>query len=159
MIGGTRAPLGTNDFSSFLLQAQASGAQVIGLANAGTDTLNAMKQATEFGIVQGGQQVAALLMFITDIHGLGLDVAQGLQFTTAYYWDRDEASWSCPDFADTLTLWIKESNHGKNETAVPGRISPADRGAGARWPDASGAVTRIWPHRANHRQLDRAGCA
>lgn len=92
VLGGVRAPLGTSDFSSYLLQAQSSKAQVIGLANAGADTLNALKQANEFGIVKGGQKVAALLMFITDVHGLGLPVAQGLQFTTAYYWDRTEAS-------------------------------------------------------------------
>ena len=92
VLGGVRAPLGTSDFSSFLLQAQGSKAQVIGLANAGSDTLNALKQANEFGIVKGGQKVAALLMFITDVHSLGLPVAQGLQFTTAYYWDRTDAS-------------------------------------------------------------------
>ncbi|CAM5789253.1 ABC transporter substrate-binding protein [Ottowia pentelensis] len=92
VLGGVRAPLGTSDYSSFLLQAQGSKAQVIGLANAGADTLNSLKQANEFGIVKGGQKVAALLMFITDVHSLGLPVAQGLQFTTAYYWDRTDAS-------------------------------------------------------------------
>ena len=92
VLGGVRAPLGTSDYSSFLLQAQGSKAQVIGLANAGADTLNSIKQANEFGIVKGGQKVAALLMFITDVHSLGLPVAQGLQFTTAYYWDRTDAS-------------------------------------------------------------------
>ena len=92
VVGGVRAPLGTNDFSSFLLQAQGSKAQVIALANAGADTLNSLKQANEFGIVKGGQKVAALLMFITDVHAMGLPVAQGLQFTTAFYWDRTEAS-------------------------------------------------------------------
>lgn len=92
VVGGVRAPLGTNDFSSFLLQAQGSKAQVIGLANAGADTLNTIKQANEFGIVKGGQKLAALVMFITDVHSLGLPVVQGLQFTTAYYWDRNDAS-------------------------------------------------------------------
>lgn len=92
VLGGVRAPLGTHDFSSFLLRAQSSGAQVIGLANAGGDTLNSIKQANEFGIVAGGQQLAGLVMFITDVHSLGLDVAHGLQFTTAYYWDRNDAS-------------------------------------------------------------------
>ena len=92
VLGSVRVPLGTQDFSSFLLRAQSSGAQVIGLANAGSDTLNAIKQANEFGLVQGGQQLAGLVMFVTDVHSLGLDVAQGLQFTTAYYWDRNDAS-------------------------------------------------------------------
>lgn len=92
VVGSVRVPLGNTDFSSFLLQAQGSGAQVIGMANAGADTLNTIKQANEFGIVQGGQQLAGLVMFITDVHSLGLEVAQGLQFTTAYYWDRTDAS-------------------------------------------------------------------
>lgn len=90
--GSVRAPLGTNDFSSYLLQAKASGAQVIGLANAGSDTVNAIKQANEFGIVQGGQQLAALVMFVNDVKSLGLKTSQGLQFTTAFYWDRNQKS-------------------------------------------------------------------
>lgn len=92
VIGNVRAPLSSTDFSSYLLQAQASKAQVIGLANAGGDFVNSVKQASEFGIVQGGQSLAAMLVFITDIKALGLEVAQGLKFTTGYYWDRDEAS-------------------------------------------------------------------
>ncbi len=96
VLGKVRAPFPNNDFSSFLLQAQASGAKVIGLANAGGDTINAIKQAREFGIVQGGQKLAGLLTFISDIHSLGLDVTQGLVLTTGFYWDRDEESrkWS-----------------------------------------------------------------
>ncbi|HKJ94628.1 MAG TPA: ABC transporter substrate-binding protein [Gammaproteobacteria bacterium] len=95
-VGNVNAPLSTNDFSSYLLQAQSSGADVIGLANAGQDTVNAIKQAQEFGIVQGGQQMAGMLVFITDVKSMGLKVAQGLQFTSAFYWDRNEASrkWS-----------------------------------------------------------------
>lgn len=92
VVGSVNHPLSTTDFSSFLLQAQASGAKVIGLANAGGDTTNAIKQANSFGIVQGGQQLAALLGFITDVNALGLDVAQGLTLTTGFYWDRDDAS-------------------------------------------------------------------
>jgi branched-chain amino acid transport system substrate-binding protein len=92
VLGGVRVPLNNADFSSFLLQAQQSKAQVIGLANAGGDTINAIKQASEFGIVAGGQRMAALLIFVSDIHSLGLKVAQGLQYTDAYYWDRDDAS-------------------------------------------------------------------
>ncbi|PWC37276.1 ABC transporter substrate-binding protein [Azospirillum sp. TSO22-1] len=94
--GAVRHPLGTSDFSSFLLQAQGSGAQVIGLANAGGDTTNAVKQAAEFGITQGGQSLAGLLLFITDVHALGLQAAQGLLLTDGFYWDQDDAkrAWS-----------------------------------------------------------------
>ncbi len=92
VIGRSRAPLATSDFSSFLLQAQSSKAQVIGLANAGLDFVNSVKQASEFGITQGGQSLAAMLVFDTDVKALGLKVAQGLKFTTGYYWDRDDAS-------------------------------------------------------------------
>lgn len=92
VVGNVRAPLSSTDFSSYLLQAQSSRAQVIGLANAGGDFVNSVKQASEFGIVQGGQSLAAMLVFITDVKALGLDVGQGLKFTTGFYWDRDEAS-------------------------------------------------------------------
>jgi branched-chain amino acid transport system substrate-binding protein len=92
VVGGVRHPTDTKDFSSFLLQAQASKAQVIGLANAGGDTINAIKSASEFGIVQGGQKLAGMLLFISDIHSLGLQTAQGLQLTTAFYWDRNDAT-------------------------------------------------------------------
>ncbi len=92
VVGAVRHPLATNDFSSFLLQAQSSGAKVIGLANAGLDTANAIKQASEFGIVQGGQRLAALLFTLSEVHGLGLEAAQGLTLTEGYYWDRDDAS-------------------------------------------------------------------
>lgn len=87
VVGSVYAPLNTSDFSSFLLQAQASKAEIIGLANAGGDTTNAIKQGAEFGITKAGQKFAALLMFITDVHALGLQAAQGLQFTSAFYWD------------------------------------------------------------------------
>ncbi len=90
VIGGVKHPLNTSDFSSFLLQAQASKAKIIGLANAGGDTTNAIKQAAEFGIVNGGQKLAALLLFITDVHSLGLNVAQGLNFTETFYWDLND---------------------------------------------------------------------
>ncbi|MCJ2013204.1 ABC transporter substrate-binding protein [Methylobacterium sp. J-076] len=92
VVGGVRTPFPNPDFSSFLLQAQASGAQVIGLADAGLDAANAIKQAHEFGIRQGGQQLAALLIAITDVHSLGLEVAQGLQFTASFYWDMTDAT-------------------------------------------------------------------
>ncbi len=92
VMGSVRHPLSTNDFSSFLLQAQGSGAKVIGLANAGADTVNSIKQAAEFGIVQGGQTLAGLLVFLTDVHSLGLKTAQGLVLTEAFYWDKDEGT-------------------------------------------------------------------
>jgi len=90
VVGRVRHPFPGTDFSSFLLQAQASKAKVIGLANAGGDTINSIKQASEFGLVKGGQRLAGLLVFITDIHSLGLDVAQGLQFTESFYWDMND---------------------------------------------------------------------
>jgi branched-chain amino acid transport system substrate-binding protein len=90
VIGGVKAPLNTQDFSSFLLQAQSSKAKIIGLANAGGDTTNSIKQAAEFGIVKGGQKLAGLLVFLTDIHALGLPTAQGLTFTETFYWDQND---------------------------------------------------------------------
>ena len=92
VLGGVKAPINTADFSSFLLQAQASKAKVIGLANAGSDTTNSIKQAAEFGITAGGQKLAALLLFITDVHSLGLKAAQGLNFTETFYWDLNDNS-------------------------------------------------------------------
>jgi branched-chain amino acid transport system substrate-binding protein len=92
VVGKVRVPLNTNDFSSFLLQAQASRAKVIGLANAGGDTINSIKQASEFGIVRGGQSLAGLLVFVTDVAALGLQTAQGLVMTEAWYWDMNDAN-------------------------------------------------------------------
>ena len=90
VLGKVRHPLNTSDFSSFLLQAQASKAKIVGLANAGGDTTNSIKQAAEFGIVKGGQSLAGLLVFITDVHALGLPTAQGLIFTETFYWDLND---------------------------------------------------------------------
>ncbi|WP_315739339.1 MULTISPECIES: ABC transporter substrate-binding protein [unclassified Bradyrhizobium] len=90
VIGGVKHPLNTSDFSSFLLQAQSSNAKVIGLANAGGDTTNTIKQAAEFGINKGGQKLAALLLFLTDVKSIGLDIAQGLNFTETFYWDMND---------------------------------------------------------------------
>ena len=89
-LGKVRHPLNSADFSSFLLQAQASKAKIVGLANAGGDTTNAIKQAAEFGIVRGGQSLAGLLVFLTDVHALGLQTAQGLIMTEAWYWDAND---------------------------------------------------------------------
>ena len=90
VVGAVRHPLATTDYSSFLLQAQASGASVIGLANAGMDTQNAIKQASEFGIVQSGQRLAALLFTLAEVNGIGLEAAQGLTLTESFYWNRNE---------------------------------------------------------------------
>ncbi len=98
VLGKVRAPLNTNDFSSFLLQAQSSKAKVIGLANAGGDTINSIKQAAEFGIVKGGQKLAGLLVFSSDVNALGLPTAQGLSLTETWYWDAN----------DTNRAWTKK---------------------------------------------------
>src|SRR3979411_870392 len=90
IVGGVKHPLNTWEFSSFLLQAQSSKAKIIGLANAGGDTTNAIKQAAEFGIVKGGQKLASLLLFLTDVNSLGLETAQGLNFTETFYWDMND---------------------------------------------------------------------
>ena len=111
VLGKVRHPLNTSDFSSFLLQAQASKAKIIGLANAGGDTTNAIKQAAEFGIVKGGQNLAGLLVFLTDVHGLGLPTAQGLIFTESFYWDMN----------DKTRAWGKkfaERNRGIHPTMI-----------------------------------------
>ena len=92
VLGKVRHPLNTSDFSSFLLQAQASKAKIVGLANAGGDTTNSIKQAAEFGIVSRGQNLAGLLVFISDVHGLGLNTAQGLIFTESWYWDLNDGT-------------------------------------------------------------------
>ncbi|MEI9803873.1 MAG: ABC transporter substrate-binding protein [Pseudolabrys sp.] len=104
VLGKVRHPINNNDFSSFLLQAQSSKAKVIGLANAGGDTINAIKQASEFGIVKGGQSMAGLLVFAPDIGALGLQTAQGLMLTETFYWDLNDASraWT--------KRWDKERN-------------------------------------------------
>ena len=91
VLGKVRAPFPTTDFSSYLLQAQSSGAQIVGLANAGADTINSIKQANEFGLTKK-QKLAGLLVFLTDIHSLGLQTAQGMYLTTAFYWDRNAES-------------------------------------------------------------------
>ncbi len=110
VVGQVNVPFPAQDFSSFLLQAQGSGADVIGLANAGGDTVNAIKQASEFGITQAGQKLAALLFFVTDVHALGAQTAQGLSLTEAFYWDQndDTRAWS-KRFMDT---------HGAQPTMV-----------------------------------------
>lgn len=111
VVGKVRTPFPTQDFSSFLLQAQASKAKIIGLANAGGDTTNSIKQAAEFGITRGGQNLAGLLVFLPDIHSLGLNVAQGLMLTETFYWDLN----------DQTRAWTKRfaaANSGKHPSMV-----------------------------------------
>ena len=108
ILGKVRHPLNTNDFSSFLLQAQSSKSKVVGLANAGGDTINSIKQAAEFGIVKGGQKLAGLLVFASDVNALGLQTAQGLTLTETWYWDAN----------DTNRAWTKrwhEAGAGANK--------------------------------------------
>jgi branched-chain amino acid transport system substrate-binding protein len=109
VLGDVKHPINSSDFSSFLLQAQASKAKVIGLANAGGDTTNSIKQASEFGIVAGGQKLAALLLFINDVHALGLKTAQGLTFTESFYWDMN----------DQTRAWSKRFAALANKNAMP----------------------------------------
>jgi branched-chain amino acid transport system substrate-binding protein len=109
VLGDAKHPLNTSDFSSFLLQAQSSKAKIIGLANAGGDTDNAIKQAAEFGIVGSGQKLAALLLFINDVHALGLKVAQGLTFTESFYWDMN----------DQTRAWSKRFAEKASNNAMP----------------------------------------
>ncbi|WP_081194053.1 ABC transporter substrate-binding protein [Halomonas sp. BC1] len=92
VVGGVRHPFPTSDFSSYILQAQGSGAKIVGLANAGADTVNAITTASQFGLTQSGQQLAGLLIFLNDVHALGLEVTQGLLLTTGWYWDMDDES-------------------------------------------------------------------
>jgi len=118
VLGKVRHPLNAQDFSSFLLQAQSSKAQIIGLANAGGDTINSIKQASEFGIVKGGQHLAGLLVFISDVNALGLDKAQGLIFTETFYWDRNDQTRA---FAKRLAA----QNNGKMPTMVQAGVYSA----------------------------------
>jgi branched-chain amino acid transport system substrate-binding protein len=118
VLGKVRHPLNAQDFSSFLLQAQASKAKIIGLANAGGDTINSIKQASEFGIVKGGQSLAGMLVFLSDIHGLGLEKAQGLIFTETFYWDLN----------DQTRAWTKRfvvNSKGKYPTMVQAGVYSA----------------------------------
>ncbi|MCA1455559.1 ABC transporter substrate-binding protein [Bradyrhizobium sp. BRP22] len=118
VVGGVRTPINTQDFSSFLLQAQASKAEVIALINAGGDTINSIKQSVEFGIPQGGQRVVATVLYLSDVHSLGLKVAQGLQFTESFYWDLN----------DDTRAWAKRfapRNNGRYPTALQAGVYAA----------------------------------
>lgn len=118
VVGSVRAPFPNNDFSSYLLQAQGSGADVIAFANTGGDFVNALKQAQEFGITQSGQKIAGLLVFLTDVHSLGLESTQGLTITTGWYWDQDEE-------ARAWAERFAERNDGKKPTMVQAGVYSA----------------------------------
>jgi branched-chain amino acid transport system substrate-binding protein len=111
VLGEVRHPINTQDFSSFLLQAQASKAQIIGLANAGGDTISSIKQAAEFGIVKAGQKLAGLLVFVTDVHSLGLERVQGLRLTEPFYWDQN-------DRTRAFSKRFAEKHKGRMPTAI-----------------------------------------
>jgi branched-chain amino acid transport system substrate-binding protein len=116
IVGSANIPVNTPDFSSFLLQAQSSKAKVVGLANAGGDTTNSIKQAHEFGIVEGGQRLAGLLVFISNINALGLDIAQGLTFTETFYWDMN----------DGTRAWSKRFSERMKTHAEPTMVQAGD---------------------------------
>src|SRR5438876_9383619 len=138
VLGKVRHPLNTQDFSSFLLQAQASRAQVIGLANAGGDTINSIKQAAEFGIVKGGQSLAGLLVFVNDVHALGLPTAQGLIFTESFYWDRTDASRA---FAKRFAPQSKGNMPSMVQAGVYGAVLHYLKAVAALRSDADGKAT------------------
>ncbi|WP_431269535.1 ABC transporter substrate-binding protein [Dankookia sp. P2] len=145
VVGTVRHPLGNTDFSSFLVQAQSSRAKVIGLANAGADTINAVKQAAEFGLTRRGTKLAVLLMFINDVHGLGLQAAQGLVCTETFYWDLN-------DRTRAFTAKVKPhlsgnmpsmSHAGCYAAALHYLKAAADMGAAAAKADGAAAVARM----------------
>ncbi|KKW67673.1 ABC transporter permease [Lampropedia cohaerens] len=141
--GAVRHPLNASDFSSFLLQAQGSGAQILGLANAGGDTINAIKSANEFGVTQT-MRMAGLLLFLTDIHSMGLETTQGLQFTTSYYWDRDDASREWAQRFFDRTGRMPTSVQAANYSAVANWLKAVEE-AGTTDADAVNAVLRGKP--------------
>jgi branched-chain amino acid transport system substrate-binding protein len=145
VIGAVRHPLGNTDFSSFLVQAQSSRAKVIGLANAGADTINAVKQAAEFGLTRRGTKLAVLLMFINDVHGLGLQAAQGLVCTETFYWDLNDRTRAFtakvkPHLAGNMPSM---SHAGCYAAALHYLKAAADMGATAAKADGAAAVARM----------------
>ena len=145
VLGAVRAPLGTADFSSYLIQAQASGAKVIGLANAGTDTQNCLKQAAEFGLTKGGAKIATLLMQISDVVSLGQKVCEGLNFTDSFYWDMTEKSraWS-KRWGDTMNGRVPGLLHAGSYCAATHWLK-AVKAAGSTDADAVVAKMKSMP--------------
>ncbi len=135
VLGSVRVPLNASDFSSFLLQAQSSKAKIIGLANAGLDTNNSIKQAAEFGIVRGGQKLAALLMTLADVHGLGLEAAQGLVLTEGYYWDLNDRTRGLGERFMKRTGRMPSMIHAGTYSATLSYLK-AVKAAGTKDPDA-----------------------
>jgi branched-chain amino acid transport system substrate-binding protein len=144
VLGAVRHPLNTPDFSSYLIQAQASGAKVIGIANAGNDTVNAIKQAQEFGLVDQNHSLAALILMLQDVHSIGLKAAQGTYLTTASYWDIDEASraWSKQFFA-RMNMMPSMIHAGVYGSVL--HYLKAIRTAGSDDPDKVAAAMRAMP--------------
>ena len=145
VVGSVRHPQGTTDFSAFILEAQASRAKVIGLADAGSDTINAVKSAAEFGVTAKGQKLAGLLIFLSDIHALGLQVAQGLQLTESFYWDLNDGtrSWSAR-FGKEMGGRMPTMVHAGVYSAVTHYLK-AIRAAGTDEPNAVAAEMRVLP--------------
>jgi branched-chain amino acid transport system substrate-binding protein len=129
ILGAVRAPLGTADFSSYLVQAQSSGAKVIGFANAGTDLQNCIKQASEFGMTKGGTRIATLLMQISDVNSLGQRVCEGLVYTDSFYWD----------MTDKTRAWSKRWS-ARMDGMVPGLLHAGSYAAALHWLKAVKAV-------------------
>jgi branched-chain amino acid transport system substrate-binding protein len=144
VLGDVKAPLNNQDFSAHLLQAQASKAKVIGLANGGGDTINSIKQAAEFGIVQGGQRLAALVMFISDVHSLGLKAAQGLTITEAFYWDLNDETRAFGKRFLERTKRMPSMNQAATYSAV-GHYLKAVKAAGTKETKAVMAKMREMP--------------
>jgi branched-chain amino acid transport system substrate-binding protein len=139
-----RIPLNSSDFSSFLLQAQSSKAKVIGLANAGLDTTNSIKQAAEFGIVKGGQKLAGLLMTLAEVNGLGLEAAQGLILTEGFYWDHDDKSRTFSDRFFKRTGRMPSMIHAGTYSATLSYLK-AVKAAGTKESDAVAAKLKELP--------------
>ena len=135
VLGSVRIPLNSSDFSSFLLQAQSSKAKIIGLANAGLDTTNSIKQAAEFGIVAGGQKLAGLLMTLSEVHGLGLQAAQGLVLTEGFYWDLNDKTRAFGERFMKRTSRMPSMIHAGTYSATLSYLK-AVKAAGTKDPDA-----------------------
>jgi branched-chain amino acid transport system substrate-binding protein len=147
VVGSVRTPFpGTTDFSSFLLQAQASRAKVIGLANAGVDTVNSIKQAAEFGLTRRGIKIASLLMFITDVHALGLQAAQGLVCANTFYWDANEQTRNLTRRIRAIAggdIPVAMSHAGDYSGTLHYLKAVADMGVAAAKADGAAAVARM----------------
>ncbi|MDX3965748.1 MAG: ABC transporter substrate-binding protein [Bradyrhizobium sp.] len=135
VVGSVRVPLNSSDFSSFLLQAQSSKAKIVGLANAGLDTTNSIKQASEFGIVSGGQKLAGLLMTLAEVNGLGLQAAQGLVLTEGYYWDLNDKTRNLGERFLKRTGRMPSMIHAGTYSATLSYLK-AVKAAGTKDPDA-----------------------